>query len=239
MQVPAVAASNVTPYLILGQATAAAHAGPEATRDKLTDRLPVPVGQAGAGCRRQLLDHCPQLRPLGWVRGGGEPPVCPNISAAVPPHRRPVPIGRQCVGPVPAPPPWPLPSSPGPAARRPASVPAPWEWAPGSSAGADPWHSSPIVPETALSPSHHHQPLATLRPANLVSAQIYPIALRISPWFRFRVSSYSWVNSSPGTCEAKKMLPSGFLSCPTTTVRKELTGKCRRSERPGDPMWSR
>ena len=70
------------------------------------------------------------------------------------PPRRQRPTGLWCGGPVPVPPPWTMPSSLAPAARRRASVHAPWAWAPESSAGANPWHPSAIVQDAEPSPSH-------------------------------------------------------------------------------------
>ena len=54
-------------------------------QEKLTDHLPVPVGQFDAGHVRQFLHRRLQLRLLHLVKDGGEPPVCSKIRAAGPP----------------------------------------------------------------------------------------------------------------------------------------------------------
>ena len=67
------------------QATAAARADAEPPGDKLPHHLPVPVGQTGSNCGRQLLDRCLQLRLLFLTESGGKPPDCSKIKAPGPP----------------------------------------------------------------------------------------------------------------------------------------------------------
>ena len=98
---------------------------------------------AGDSCTR-----CPQLRLLRFPERGGVP-VCSKIKAQPRPRRRRRAHRPMVWGPVPGS--WlsPNPSSLGPAAAGHTTVPAPGASATESSAGANPWHPSAIVRETA------------------------------------------------------------------------------------------
>ena len=165
------------------QATATAQTGAESFPDKLPDSFPVPVGQLDTCLLRQLLHRRLQLLPLPLVKRGGDPPDCSNIRAAGPPSPKADAHRPMVCGSAPAPPPSPLPSSPGPAARRRTTAPAPGAWAPGSSAGARPWHPSK---SRCISLAPITNPSLTPGKANSAPSPIYPMFLRISPWLWFR-----------------------------------------------------
>ena len=131
------------------------------------DHLPVPIGQFHARRGGRLLHRRPQRRLPRLAEGGGEPPDCSKIKAAGPPSpkaaaHRPIVWGSRSRASAVAEAvhPW--------ASRRRASVPAPGEWAPESSADASPWHPSAIVRETGQFPSrpsptpHSHSQKLTL-----------------------------------------------------------------------------
>ena len=66
------------------------------------------------------------------------------------------------------------------------TAPAPGAWAPGSSAGARPWHPSPHCSKSrCISLAPITNPSLTPGKANSAPSPIYPMFLRISPWLRF------------------------------------------------------
>ena len=70
------------------------------------------------------------------------------------------PTDLRYAGLVPAPPPAPMRSNPGPTAAWHTTLPALWASKPGSSDGASPWHSSATVPDTRPCTTTHLQPLS-------------------------------------------------------------------------------
>jgi hypothetical protein len=66
------------------QAATATERVAEPTLDEFAHHLPVPVSQLDASRRRRRLDGGFQLGLLLAAEGGGEPPVCSNLSPAGP-----------------------------------------------------------------------------------------------------------------------------------------------------------
>ena len=144
------------------QATAAARLRPT-SQVTTFQRWPMPASAASA----------PPPLPPAACQGGGEPPARISGLWALP-HRRPPPIVRWCEGPFPAPPPWPMPSSLGPARWR-TTAPAPGASAPRSS--VDDFHLLSSKDRSISLTLIIYPPPTTAHPGP-VPPQIYPIFLR-------------------------------------------------------------